>query len=243
MIRWELKKLLKPTWLFIVLGLVASIWIVMMYFVSASGEQLIIKRFFSYWSVLGSLTFGGIILFVSTKLFSLDSEERIKEVVLSTKYGKRRLLVLRFCTIIIFTAIVFSLLTSIQLTGLMLLTDKISAVLNEQYISQLVIIFIGSELFTIFAACLCIIFSSHTVTISVCSFLFGWTYILRTSFGAEEISFLTFYGVLERGFFSYLMRADFISNISLSFFSIWYGLLMAITIMLMLTIQSRRHEL
>lgn len=57
MTRWELKKLLKPTWIIIVLGLVASIWVLMMYFASASGEQCIVGRFFSYWSVLGSLTF------------------------------------------------------------------------------------------------------------------------------------------------------------------------------------------
>lgn len=243
MIRWELKKLLKPTWIIIVLGLVASIWMLMMYFASASGEQRIVGRFFSYWSVLGSLSFGGIILFVSTKLVSLDGEERIKEVVLTTKFGKRRLLAIRFCTIVIFTAIIFCLLTIIQLVGLLLFVNNISLVLNEQYINQLFVIFIGSELFAIFAACLCIIFSSHTVTITICSFLYGWTYILRTNFGGEELSLFTFYGVLEKGLFSYLMRADFIANISLSSFSIWYGLLMAMTIVLMLTIQSRRHEL
>ena len=243
MIRWELKKLLKPTWMFIVLGLVTAIWIAMMYFASASGEQRIVGRFFSYWSVLGSLTFGGIILFVSTKLFSLDGEERIKEVVLSTKYGKRRLLAIRFCTIIIFTAIVFSVLTVIQVTGLMLFADNGYTVFKETYFLQLLTVFIGSQLFAIFAACLCILLSSHAATVTLCALLFGFTYIYRSNYGAEQLSTFSFSDLLDKGFFSYLMRADFISNISLSSFSIWYGLLMAMTIGLMLTIQSRRHEL
>lgn len=243
MIRWELKKLLKPTWLFIVLGLVATIWIAMMYFASASGEQRLIKSFFSYWSELGSLTLGGIILFVSTKLFSIDGEERIKEVVLATKYGKGRLLLVRFCTIMLFTVIVFSLLTIIQLIGLMLFTDNGYSVFEEAYYLQILSVFIGSQLFAIFAACICIILSSHASTVTLCAFLFGFTYIFRSNYEGEESFFFSFDDLLDKGFFSYLMRADFISNISLSVFSIWYGLLMAITIASMLTTQSRRHEL
>lgn len=243
MIRWELKKLLKPTWLFIILGLVATIWIAMMYFASASGEQRIIGSFFSYWSVLGSLTFGGVILFVSTKLFCLDEEQRVKEVVLSTKYGKRRLLLVRFFTIMIFTTIVFSLLTIIQIIGLMLFSDSGYSVFKETYFLQLLSVFIGSQLFAIFAACLCILLSSHTSTVTLCAFLFGFTYIFRSNYGGEERFFFSFGDVLDKGFFSYLLRADLISNTALNIFTIWYGVLIAMMIGLTLTIQSRRHEL
>ncbi len=243
MISWELKKLLKPTWIVIVLGLVASIWALMMYYASVSGEQRVIERFFSYWSVLGSLTFGGIILFVSTKLFSLDDEQRIKEVILSTKYGKRHLLAIRFFTIIIFTAIVFSLLTFIQVIGLMLFVENEYMAFKESYFLQLLVVFVGSQLFAVFSACLCTIFSSHTTTITFCAFLFGFTYIFRSNDGAEQLSIFLFSDLLDKGFFSYLMRADLVTNISLSSFSNWYSLLMNMTVMLMLTIQSRRHEL
>lgn len=240
MTKWELKKLLSPTWISVVLGIVASIWIVMMYFASASGEQRIVERFYSYWSILGSLILGGILLFISPKLFSLDNEQRIKEVVLTTKYGKRRLLAIRFLVIFIFTAIIFSLLTIIQIAGLLLFAENVYVISSSSYIKQLLVIFIGSELFAIFAACLCILLFSHAATVTLCAFLFGCTYIFRTNY---EASIFSFHGLFDKGFFSYLVRGEFISNSEVTVFIAWYGLLMIMTIILMLTTQSRRNEL
>lgn len=240
MIRWELKKLLNPVWMSVVFSLIASIWILLMYFASTSGEQRIVERFFSYWSVLGSLSLGMIILFVNTKLFSLDSEQHIKEVVLTTKHGKRRLLATRFFVTMMFTAIIVSLLMALQLAGLLLFVEPEYGMLNATYMMQIVTVFMGSELFAIFAACLCILLSSHAATVTLCAFLFGCTYIFRTNF---ETSIFSLNGLFDKGFFSYLVRGETLLNSEVQAFIAWYGFLMMITIILTLTFQSRRNEL
>lgn len=240
MIRWELKKLLNPVWMSVVFGLIMSIWILLMYFASTSGEQRIVERFFSYWSVLGSLSLGMLVLFVNTKLFSLDSEQHIKEVVLTTKHGKRRLLATRFFVTMMFTAIIVSLLVVLQLAGLLLFVEPDYEMLNATYMKQMTTVFIGSELFAIFAACLCIMLSSHAATVTLCAFLFGCTYIFRTNF---ETSIFSLNGLFDKGFFSYLVRGETLLNSEVQAFIAWYGFLMIITIILTLTFQSRRNEL
>lgn len=238
MIRWELKKLLNPALLLIVFSFIALLWIFLMYLASVSGEQVAIKRFFSYWSVLGSLTLGIFILFFSTKLFCFDSEQRTKEIILATKLGKSRLLAARFLAIVIFIAMIFILLTIIQLTGLLLFVDFEKVAFHKTYLKQLIIIFISSELFAAFTACVCILLSSHTATVTLCAFLFGCTYIIKTN---ESIFSLN--GLLDKGFFSYFIRGESIVSSKVPSFLTWYGLLMILTIVIMLTIQSRRNEL
>lgn len=239
MLSWEIKKLTKTSWLPFLLLLVLGLWCMMMYLASPSGEQRLIERFYSFWHELGSLTMGFIVLFVNARLFSMDAEQHTKEVISSTALGKRQVLLKRFLASAIYTGSIFAILAIIQLAGAALFIENPITVFTVPYVLHVMVVFLGSELFTLFAACLCMMLISHTSTVIICTFLFGVTYIVK----GEAYEIFSFTGVLEKGFFSYLIRAQYIFDIQWGAFISWYTLLIGTTTFLMIYLQSRRHEL
>lgn len=243
MLRWEIKKLTRNVWNLIILAGVICFWGIILYFAEQNGPDQFLVKSSTFWHVLGSLAVGFIILFVNTRLFILDEEEKVREVILTTRYGKVTVLYKRLMATVIYTTWVVILLIIIQVIGFLIFNHHEIDSVTEFIMTcmeDFLYVWIGSVLFSIFAACICTIFKSHTVTAIICAVLFGMTYVLRGNL-LQHFSFEWF---LEIGFFSYLIRAnDIILEHQLGTLIVWYGLLMVAIIILMIKMQSRRHEL
>lgn len=242
MLRWEIKKLTGNVWnLPIVVG-VSCLWGIILYFAAQNGPDRFLVQSSTFWHVLGSLAVGFIILFVNTRLFILDDEEKVREVTLTTRNGKSAILLKRMMATVIYTSWFVALFLIVQILGFLLFNrnvDSFTAFITSSLGNSLYV-WIGSVLFSIFAACICTIFKSHSVTAIICGFLFGITYVFRGNL-LQQYSFEWF---LERGFFSYLIRAnDILLEPQLVILTIWYGLLMVVILILMIKMQSGRHEL
>lgn len=238
MLNWELKKLKNNRWLLIVLIIVFCIWLFMMNIVIRAGEEDRMLRFYSYWHEVGSLVISCLILFINTRLFSMDNEQFAKEVILTTKFGKLRLLIIRLIATILYTIVLFLLLLVIQVGGYYFIFYSWPSIQLVYGVSLLVSL-AGSVLFSLFAAVVCILVRKISSTAIICTFLFGVSFITR----GESYSVWTTIGNLDKGYFSYLVRAQFVSKIQWQQMLGWYGLLFSVLFSIMIYLQVRRHEI
>ncbi|MCJ7842699.1 hypothetical protein MUB24_17695 [Lederbergia sp. NSJ-179] len=242
MVRWEVKKIIKNRWILPTIGGIICLWGMILYFATQNGPDLLLTRAKTFWHILGSLTIGYIIIFVNTKLFCLDEEEAVKEVILTTRYGKGCILLKRMIATVISTTWFIAICLIIQIMGFIFFveTKSTSLAFIMDCLENSFSIWIGSILFAIFAACICTIFQSLTVTAILCGFLYGMTYIWR----GDLLNPFSFEWFLEKGFFSYLIRTnDILMEPKLGPLTFWYVFLMFVILILTIKIQSRRHEL
>lgn len=227
-------------WNLAIILAVKGLWGITLYFAIENGSNLL-NTSATFWHVFGSLAIGFIILIVNTRIFILDKEEAVKEVILTTRNGKVNILLIRLIATTIYTMCTVCLFLFIQILGFLIFNEMGS--FTEFMVNCLegfLYVFIGSVLFSIFAACVCMIFNSQTVTVILCGFLFGMTYILRGSL-LNEYSFLWF---LEKGFFSYMIRVkEILHDPHIVFLTVWYGILMTGIFILTIKIQWGRHEI
>ncbi|MEH6943141.1 hypothetical protein [Bacillus sp. JJ722] len=246
MLKFELKKLVLNRFLFPILIIVCALWSFILFHSSESSVQ----QAFNFWDKLGSLTLGMIILLITTRLFSIDIEEHTEEVFNTTKLGKRTLFVTRIKAVSIFISFQTFLLTIIQFLIPLIFTKVKQPLivpfdmnLFKYVIMQYVIITGGAVLFAIFAAQICSNFKSHNISILICGLLFGLNYIIRVSM----VDVLSFPWLLDKGFFSYLIRGELLEiwvskNIDIIYLGVWYVFLIFTMYVINKKIQTRRKE-
>lgn len=243
MLQWEIKKLTRNVWNLPIVSGIIFLWGIILYFAVQNEPDQFLVQANAFWHVLGSLAVGFIILFVNTRLFILDEEEKVKEVILTTRYGKGTVLLKRMLATVIYITWFVCLFLIVQIMGFLLFNRNamysvIAFIMN--CLENSLYVWVGSGLFSIFAACICTLFKSHTVTAILCGFLFGMTYILRGTL----LQLYSFEWFLEKGFFSYLIRTkDILLEPKLVVLTVWYGILMAVILFLTIKIQLRRHEI
>lgn len=240
MLGWEIKKIIMNFWNLAIIVAVMGLWGITLYFATENGSNLL-NTSATFWHVLGSLAIGLIILIVNTRIFILDKEEAVKEVILTTRNGKANILLIRMIATIIYTMCTICSFLFIQILGFLIFNEMDSFTeFMMNCLEGFLYVLIGSVLFSIFATCVCMIFNSQTVTVILCGFLFGMTYILRGSL-LNEYSFLWF---LEKGFFSYMIRVkEILLDPYIVVLIVWYGILMTGILILTIKIQWRRHEI
>ena len=241
MLRWEIKKILRNSWGLPAVLAVCGLWSVMIYFAAQKSPGHVLATANSFWHVLGTLSIGFLILAMTAKIFILDKEEGVREVILTTQYGRSKVFLIRLGAVGLCALFMVFLFTAIQLLGAAL------AISPEAFIevvrgcaAGLPYVLAGSVLFSVFAACVCTIFQSHTSTVILCGLLYGLTFLLRgnllTDFSIEWF--------LDRGFFSYPIRAHEVrTEPHLPLLMIWYMILIVGTVLLTRKLQGRRHEL
>lgn len=243
MLRWEIKKLVKNSFNLPVLAGLTCMWGIILFYSAQNGSEQLLMISTTFWHVLGSIAVGFIILFVNTRLFILDEEEKVKEVILTTQKGKAKVFLLRMIATVIYTTWTIVLFLLVQIV-MFLILNRVETDLAITFITDclesFLYVWVGSVLFSIFTACICTIFKSHMATVILCGILFGLTYLLRGSL-LQHYSFEWF---LEKGFFSYLIRAkDILLESQLIILTIWYGVLIVCILMLTIKLQLRRHEI
>ncbi|REB06631.1 hypothetical protein DVB69_13135 [Sporosarcina sp. BI001-red] len=241
MLPWEIKKILRNNWGLPAVLAVFGFWSVMIYFAAQKSPAQVLATANSFWHVLGTLSIGFLILAMTAKIFILDKEEGVKEVILTARHGRTKVFLTRLGAAGLCALFMVLLLTAIQLAGAALAVSpgEFTEVVRS-CAASLPYVLAGSVLFSIFAACVCAIFQSHTSTVILCGLLYGLTFLLRgkllTDFSIEWF--------LEKGFFSYAIRSNEITDEpQLLQLVIWYMILIAGTVLLTRKLQGRRHEL
>jgi len=242
MLLWEIKKLAKNRWNLFLFAALMSFWGIRLYFAAQKGADRFFMTSISFWHLIGSLMIGFMILFVNTRLFSWDEEEKVKEAILATKSGKARLFLFRMLANALYTTGIAILFLFIQVLGFFIFNryENLSITFIVECLESFPYVWAGSVLFSVFAACVCTVFQSHMVATVLCGILFGTTYLLRGNL-LQPYSLEWF---LEKGFFSYFIRAkDIVLDSQFMVLMIWYGIFLASVLVLTITLQIRRHEL
>ncbi|WOV84387.1 hypothetical protein PGH26_00115 [Sporosarcina jeotgali] len=241
MLPWEVKKIMRNKWGFPAVLVICGFWSVMIYFAAQKSPAHVLATADAFWHVLGTLSIGFLILAMTTKIFILDKEEGVREVILTTRHGKSKVFFVRLGAAGLCVLFMVLLFTAIQLSGAALAVppESFTEILRG-CAAGLPYVLVGSVLFSIFAACVCVTFQSHTITVILCGLLYGLTFLLRGSL-LTDFSIEWF---LEKGFFSYLIRAHEVGNEPrLPQLVIWYMILIAGSMFLTRKLQRRRHEL
>lgn len=247
MLKLELNKLVSNRLVFPSILSIILIWLFIIFHKHQSGSQQVLENTMAFWNVLGSLTVGFLILFVTTRLFAMDREEQVEEVIHTTRFGKRTVFIIRMKAALVFISSIVLIFTCIQLvisilifdTGqvLMLLTDF---VLWQQTITVL----IGAILFTTFTAFICDSFKSHPITIIICGLLFGLSYLIRGS----VVNKYSLDWILEKGFFAFLIKGELfktttIDVLEMVILAFWYSAILIGMYGFNKYLQARRKEI
>ena len=247
MLTYEINKIFTHKLLITTVIAVISIWLFMLK--NTSPDFLLVKSL-TFWNGLGSLAAGFIILMITTKIFSMDAEERVEDVFNTTKHGKRQLFLTRLQASTLFTVVIVLLFIGIQLGGALsfISTEQVITIPYDMSITTYLLlqastVLIGAIFLTLFAAVVCTIFKSHPITLIICGLFYGISYITRTSM----VSKYSLHWLLDKGFFSYLIRGDLfrippIDFVELGLLAAWYGILLAVVMIVNKNLQRRRKE-
>lgn len=243
MLQWEIRKLLRTPWLGGCLGIVVVSWSIILYFAAQTDSARYLDKLQSFWSVIGSLTLGLVILAFLMKLFVLDEEHRVKEVVQTTKFGKRTIFHVRLASVLLFTSGLVLTFTLVQLSLFFVFNSfnyAMDDILNGAFFQSLLFVWLGSMGLALFGAFFSTITKSQAATIIIVGILFGLTYPLR----GDMLAVFSFLWFLEKGFFSYLMRAnrEVLTDANLLPVFVWYISLLLSMAGLTIMIRKRRHE-
>lgn len=248
MLKFELQKLFYNKLFFLAIIVVLGLWAFILNTTFIWSPHDIVMKSLSFWDKLGSLVVGFFILMINTRIFYMDIEAKVEEILHTTRLGKRKLFKTRLRAVIIFTIVVVMIFTGINL-GLSFLFLRVpQAIITPfnipvlfYYLLQTLVVILGGIFFTICTACICNSFKSHSITLIICGLLYGISYITRSSL-VNKFSLLWF---PEKGFFSYLIRGKVLTNHfwEIMFWLVWYSLLTCFLLMENKKIQVRRKEL
>lgn len=251
MLKYELKKLCSNKLFLPSIIVVLALWAFIINNTRIWSPNNIVSKSMTFWHILGSLTLGFIILMINTRLFSMDTDEKVEEVFNTTRYGKRKLFVDRLKATMVFSTLAVLIFIGINL-GLTFIFSKSSQLvvvpydisITSYFIIQNFIVILGASVFAVFSALLCDSFKSHNITLIICGLLYGISYITRTSM----VDKYSIHWILERGFFSFIIRGKILTVSSIDlyeviFWMLWYVILMCLMIGVNKKIQLRRKEL
>ncbi len=194
----------------------------------------------NFWSKIGSITIGMLILLVLIHPFAMDKETGTQPIIASASCGRKSLFLNRLFAGNIAAALGVMLLCfgNIMIT---LLIGRHSQALSEWlsiFLRVSVIALIGTEGFYLFSACVCDILQNHAAAICVCGIFFSVRYILNASIIHRfEAAWFLFYGT-----FTELARGKIIDDLP-AFWLLWYIVLLIGIFIFAINRRKERKEL
>ncbi len=190
-----------------------------------------------FWSRIGSVTIGFLVLLVLIHLFSVDRETATFSTINSTSYGRITLFRNRLIAGCIAASVGTALLAfgNCVLSAFFACGSPIPRGWYDLFIRTTVVVLAGTIGFFIFAACVCDIFKNQTAAICICGSPFAFSYFLNASM-LKDFELLWF---LRYGFFTELIRGRLIHSAPV-FWIKWYTLLLGG--LLLITIHRRKEH-
>lgn len=191
-----------------------------------------------FWNKIGSATEGFLIILVLIHLFSVDQESGTRPVVISTVYGRKRLLWERFTAGITATCIGVAFLTfgNLSITAAcgwgLPCPEKWLAIFLMISVTAL----IGSAGFFLLCSCVCDMTQNQPMAMCICGLPFAISYFINADIvhPPEPLWFIRY------GFFTELMRGRGIQSAPI-FWIGWYAALF-FGVLILALIKRKEHK-
>lgn len=193
-----------------------------------------------FWSKIGSVTVGFLIVLVLIHLFSVDRETGTWPTISSTVYGRIHLFRNRLTAGSIAVVLGIALLVIGNFTVSVLWGRGLPRPQDWLYmfIRPQAAVLIGSIGFFILAACVCDIFKNQPAAMCICGVPFAVSYFVN----AGIIKPLELFWLFRYGFFTEMMRGRFIYSAPM-FWVVWYALLLFGVLVVAIIKRKERKEL
>lgn len=193
-----------------------------------------------FWSKIGSVTVGFLIVLVLIHLFSVDRETGTWPTISSTVYGRIHLFRNRLTAGSIAVVLGIVLLVIGNFIISILLGRELPCPQNwlHMFIRPQAAVLIGSIGFFILSACVCDIFKNQPAAMCMCGVPFAVSYFVN----AGIIKPLELFWFFRYGFFTEMMRGRFIYSAPM-FWVVWYALLLFGVLVIAIIKRKERKEL
>lgn len=236
----ELFRYFKNPLYWIVLGAGLSVRAVLAYFDHLHRSEDFWALAAEFWSKIGSVTVGFLIILVLIHLFSVDRETETYPTINSTVHGRIHL----FQNRLFAGCIAASLGVALLAVG----NSIVSAIFAREllfpqnwiysFIRPSVVVMVGAIGFYILAACVCDIFKNQPIAMCICGFPFAVSYFLNAG---VLVKFELFW-FLRYGFFTELIRGRLIYSAPM-FWIMWYLLLLGGVLLIAINKRKERKEI
>lgn len=193
-----------------------------------------------FWSKIGSVTVGFLIVLVLIHLFSMDRETGTWLTISSTVYGRIHLFRNRLIAGSIAVVLGIALLVIGNFTVSILLGRELPFPQDWIYmfIWPQAAVSVGAIGFFVLSACVCDIFKNQAVSMCICGTPFAISYFVN----AGVIEPFGLFWFFRYGFFTEMMRGRFICSVPI-FWAVWYALLLLGVLVIAIIIRKERKEL
>lgn len=193
-----------------------------------------------FWSKIGSVTVGFLVVLVLIHLFSVDQETGTRPTISSTVYGRIHLFHNRLTAGSIAVVFGIALLVVGNFTVSVLWGRELPRPQDWLYmfIRPQAAVLIGSIGFFILAACVCDIFKNQPAAMCICGAPFAVSYFVN----AGVVKPFELFWFFRYGFFTEMMRGRFIYSVPM-FWVVWYALLLFGVLVIAITKRKERKEL
>ena len=236
----ELFRYFKNPLYWIVLSVGLSVRIVLAYFdlLHRSKDFWVLAA--DFWSRIGSVTVGFLIILVLIHLFSSDRETETYPTINSTVYGRIHLFQNRMIAGSVAAFFGTALLAVGNLAVSILFGRGLSRPQDWIYsfIQPPVVAIVGAIGFFILAACVCDIFKNQPAAICICGAPFAISYFVNVG-AIEQFELFWFF---RYGFFTELMRGRLIYPAPM-FWIMWYLLLLGGVLLIAINKRKEHKEL
>lgn len=238
--RTELFRYFKNPLYWIVLAAGLSVRTVLAYFDRLYRSKDFWALSADFWSKVGSVTVGFLVVLVLIHLFSVDRETGTWPTISSAVYGRIHLFRNRLAAGSISVVLGIALLVLGNFTVSVLLGRELPRPQDWLYIfiRPQSAVLIGSIGFFILAACVCDIFKSQPVAMCICGVPFAISYFVN----AGAVKPFELFWFFRYGFFTEMMRGRFIYSAPM-FWAIWYALLLCGVLVTAIIKRKERKEL
>lgn len=236
----ELLRIMKMPLYWLVIGGGMTIRLVFAYFDRLYRQDSFWNSFADFWNKIGAFTMAVLILVVLIRLFSMDREHGVQDVISSTMLGRRNLFLYRLFAVVTGACIGVSVLAAAN-TILSALFGQGIALNNEwimAFLTRTGIALCGSVGLSVVAGSICDISKSQPVTLCIC----GIPFIISIFVNADVVRPFELFWFFRYGFFTELMRGRLLQSM-LGFWVIWYSTILVLALAIAIAKRKERKEL
>lgn len=236
----ELLRILKMPLYWLLLGTGVAIRIILAYFDRMYRTELFWMLCADFWNKVGGFTVATVILAVLIRVFSIDYENGVQDVICSTAFGRLKLFCKRLFAIalnaaiaVVILAVANAFISAFFGRGLAFDDAELANVITKTAVALC-----GSIGLSIVAGAVCDISKSQPITLCVC----GVPFIISVFINADVIQPLELFWFFRYGFFTELMRGRPLHSLP-TLWAVWYTAMIILVLSITLKARKERKEL
>ncbi len=236
----ELLRILKTPFYWLIIGAGMAIRLILAYLDRLYRKDLFWSLFADFWSKIGAFTMAVLILVVLIRLFSMDREYGVQDIISSTMLGRRRLFWYRQFAVATGAGIGVLLLAAANIILSAFIGQGITS--HDQWITTFFtrtgVALCGSVGLSVVAGAICDISKSQPVTLCIC----GIPFIVSLFVNDDVVKPFELFWFFRYGFFTELMRGRLLQSMPW-FWVIWYCTIPVLVLAIAIAKRKERKEL